>query len=52
MGNLFDVGRGLSTHKKGDAGISIKVSIPLKQASLFLILPNLWFGAMTWRDFI
>ena len=37
--------------KKGDAGISIKVSIPLEQGSLFLILPSLWFGAMTWAGF-
>ena len=27
------------------------VSIPLKQGSLFLILPSLWFGAMTWAGF-
>ena len=37
--------------QKSDAGISIKVSIPLKQGSLFLILPNLWFSAITWAGF-
>ena len=50
-GNPFGAGRGFRLTKKGDAGISIKVSIPLEQGSLFLILPNLWFGAMTWAGF-
>ena len=98
MRNPFRAGRGFRLTKKGDAGISIKVSIPLKQGwvfrwlftlavviflvsipleqdevfrqmskytikhicgvsiplkqgSLFLVLPSLWFGAMTWAGF-
>lgn len=49
--NPFRTGPGLSTASVQSVAKSGMVSIPLEQGSLFLILPNLWFGAMTWAGF-